>query len=224
MQKTLVKTHIKEIFTSIQGEGIYVGEKQIFVRFCKCNLKCKFCDTDFDIKNAKTYSTKDLFDILKKNPAKTVSFTGGEPLSEVDFLYELLTKYPLDKKIYLETNGICHKELSKVIDFIDTVSMDIKLQSTAKQPNRFSDNEKFLEEANKNNKEIFIKVIFDNNIKNEEINKVIDIAQKYGTLIVLQPKMPMDENLDIEKIFDKFYSKYQNVRLIPQVHKFLNLI
>ena len=49
---------ISEIFVSIQGEGLYAGQKQVFVRFAGCNLwtgreedrasaVCRFCDTDF---------------------------------------------------------------------------------------------------------------------------------------------------------------------------------
>ena len=79
-------TNIKEIFTSIQGEGPYVGQKHIFVRFCRCNLNCKYCDTDFDIKNSKKYSPFALFDLLKNIDANTISFTGGEPLMELEFL------------------------------------------------------------------------------------------------------------------------------------------
>ena len=45
--QNLLTVNIKEIFSSIQGEGPYVGEKHVFVRFCKCNLACKYCDTDF---------------------------------------------------------------------------------------------------------------------------------------------------------------------------------
>ena len=41
------KIKVKEIFASIQGEGPYVGYKQLFVRFCNCNLKCNYCDTEF---------------------------------------------------------------------------------------------------------------------------------------------------------------------------------
>ena len=149
MHQSFNKTYIKEIFSSIQGEGIYVGEKQIFVRFCKCNLKCNYCDTDFKTEKAKEYSTKELYKLLNKIPVDTVSFTGGEPLSDVEFLIELLSKFDLNKKIYLETNGTCYDELSKIIDYVDVVSMDIKLSSATKQVNRFLDNEKFLKIANK---------------------------------------------------------------------------
>lgn len=216
-------TNIKEIFTSIQGEGPYVGQKHIFVRFCRCNLNCKYCDTDFDIKNSKKYSPFALFDLLKNIDADTISFTGGEPLMELEFLEEFLKEYKnkLNKKIYLETNGVLYKNLEKIIDFIDIISMDIKLKSASGMEN-FEENEKFLDIASK--KEVFIKIVFDKNIKDEEIIKTTSIIKKYNSLIILQPKMPMDKDTDIEKIFNKFYKHYKNIRLIPQVHKFLNLL
>lgn len=224
MQNTVKKVKIKEIFTSIQGEGPYVGEKQIFVRFCKCNLACKFCDTDFSFENANEYDEIELFNLLLNKKADTISFTGGEPFVEVDFLLSFLEKYKdkLNKKIYLETNGTLPCELSKIIDFVDVVSMDIKLKSATDEKNRFDDNEKFLEIANK--KEVFIKVVFDNNIADDEIISCTKLAKKNNNLIILQPKMPMSEKLNIEEIFDKFYKNYKNIRLIPQVHKFLNLL
>ncbi len=216
-------TNIKEIFTSIQGEGPYVGQKHIFVRFCRCNLNCKYCDTDFDIKNSKKYSPFALFDLLKNIDTDTISFTGGEPLIEVEFLEEFLKEYKnkLNKKIYLETNGVLYKNLEKIIDFIDIISMDIKLKSASGMEN-FDENEKFLDIASK--KEVFIKIVFDKNVKDEEIIKTTSIIKKYNSLIILQPKMPMDKDTDIEKIFNKFYKHYKNIRLIPQVHKFLNLL
>ena len=39
-----LKTDIVDIFSSIQGEGLYVGERHLFVRFKECNLKCINCD------------------------------------------------------------------------------------------------------------------------------------------------------------------------------------
>jgi len=225
MQKSY-KTRIKEIFSSVQGEGPYVGEKHIFVRFCRCNLNCTYCDTDFSIQNSKEYSIDELFDSLCALDAETISFTGGEPLLETDFLINFLKKYKtkLNKKIYLETNGTLYEKLNEIIEFIDIVSMDIKQESASGQKNRFLENEKFLDIANKNNKEIFIKIVFDEKITKEEINKTIELAKKYNNLIILQPKMPLDKGLNIEKIFNMFFENYKNIRLIPQTHKFLNLL
>ena len=216
-------TKIREIFESIQGEGPYVGQKHIFVRFCKCNLNCEFCDTDFNSKNAKNYDIYKLFNELDKIKCNTISFTGGEPLMDVKFLKAFLEEFKLslNKKIYLETNGLLFEQLNEIIDLIDIVSMDIKLQSATGQPNRFIHNKEFLRIATK--KETFIKVVFDENIIQEEIDFCTNIAKKYGILLVLQPKMPINEKLNLEEIYNKFFEKYENIRLIPQVHKYLNL-
>ena len=221
MQKQ--STKIREIFTSIQGEGPYVGQKHIFVRFCKCNLNCAYCDTDFNSQNAKDYNIDDLALNLADNDAEVISFTGGEPLLELDFLKEFLSEYKskLNKKIYLETNGTLYKNLAQIIDYIDIISMDIKLQSATGQKNLFFENEEFLKIAQK--KETFIKVVFDENISDDEIEKTTTLAKKYNILLILQPKMPINKGLDLDNIYNKFYKKYKNIRLIPQVHKYLNL-
>ena len=41
------KLRIAEIFSSIQGEGIWVGTPSIFVRVSGCNLRCVWCDTPY---------------------------------------------------------------------------------------------------------------------------------------------------------------------------------
>ena len=74
-------TKIRESFTSIQGEGPYVGQKQLFVRFCGCNLKCKYCDTDFVPEKSRDYSVDELVkEINSSGEVFTISLTGGEPL------------------------------------------------------------------------------------------------------------------------------------------------
>ena len=95
---------INEIFDSIQGEGPYIGYRQIFIRFCGCNMDCAYCDTDF--KTGADYTPEQLvkkLDTFDLNAIHSISLTGGEPLIHLEFLKDFL---PLvDKKIYLETNG-----------------------------------------------------------------------------------------------------------------------
>lgn len=219
------KVLIKEIFESIQGEGPYIGINQLFIRFSACNLHCKYCDTDF-LSDLKEYSVNELTDEINKyKNIHSVSLTGGEPLIYADFLRELLPC--VNKKIYLETNGTLYKELEKVINRTDIVSMDIKLPSATGMKDLFSEHEKFIDVAVKNGKEIFLKVVFDENITSEEISRTVSLAQKYNILIVLQPKTDAEKlNLSsaiINEIYYKFANKNINVRLIPQVHKFLNI-
>ncbi|MFH0797655.1 MAG: 7-carboxy-7-deazaguanine synthase QueE [Candidatus Omnitrophota bacterium] len=40
---------ITEIFYSIQGEGVFIGLPQIFIRFAGCNLTCKYCDVSREL-------------------------------------------------------------------------------------------------------------------------------------------------------------------------------
>lgn len=219
------KIFIKEIFESIQGEGPYIGTKQLFIRFTKCNLNCNYCDTDFK-NDIKEYTSEDLFNKIKNfSNIHSISLTGGEPLLETDFLKSFLPL--LNNKIYLETNGTLYKELSEIINYIDIISMDIKLPSVTKMPELYDKHEKFIETAIKNKKEIFIKIVFDENITDEEINTCINIAKKNNTLIILQPKMDKDTlNISsqvIYSVFNKFNKIYKNTRLIPQVHKFINI-
>lgn len=39
---------VNEIFYTVQGEGLNAGRAAVFIRLAKCNLACKFCDTEFE--------------------------------------------------------------------------------------------------------------------------------------------------------------------------------
>ena len=212
---------IKEIFESIQGEGLYVGVNQLFIRFSNCNLSCKYCDTDFK-SNLKEYSVDELIkEVDKHKNIHSVSLTGGEPLLEIDFLLNFLPK--INNIIYLETNGTLYKNLQEIIQYTDIISMDIKLHSCSNNKDLFLNHEEFIKIAKE--KELFLKIVFDENITNEEIQKCCNLGKKYNLPIILQPKMDgeilkLNTQL-IENIFYKFIKLYSNIRLIPQVHKFL---
>lgn len=221
------KTKIIEIFSSIQGEGPYVGAKQLFIRFSGCNLKCNYCDTEF-VDAKFEMSPKELLQKVEEFDLKqihSISLTGGEPLLSVDFLKEFLPL--LNKPVYLETNATLSSKLLEIIDLVDIISADIKLESSSGM-DTIAKHDAFFEVAKKHNKEIFAKIVFDENIKEEEISKCVNLAKKYNILLILQPKTVDDkigvETKKVEEIFDKFLNQYPNTRLIPQVHKFLEVI
>lgn len=223
------KASIIEIFSSIQGEGPYVGVKQLFIRFCGCNLNCDYCDTN-EIQNGDylEYTPEELKEYIKDFSLKTmhsISLTGGEPLVWADFLAEFL---PLvENKIYLETNSTLKNNLEKIINNIDIISADIKLPSASGIESSFAMHDEFFKIAKKYDKEIFAKIVFDENILNDEISHCLKLAEKYSLPLILQPKT-IDDKVALDggrilEVFNKFLASHQNTRVIPQVHKFLGV-
>lgn len=224
------RTNIKEIFTSIQGEGPYIGYKQLFIRFCGCNLQCGYCDTDStEDADSLEFTAEELKLHIENFDLKTIhsiSLTGGEPLIWDDFLAEFLPL--LNNRIYLETNATLKTNLEKVIDYIDIISADIKLPSSSGLENSFAVHDEFFKIAKQYDKEIFAKVVFDENILNNEISNCLKLVEKYNLPLILQPKMyganfaPSKEK--IFEVFNKFLTNYPNTRVIPQTQKFMQIL
>lgn len=223
------KSKILEIFTSIQGEGPYIGVKQLFIRFCGCNLKCNYCDTK-ELFNEEylEFTPDELQNHIQDFNLKTVhsiSLTGGEPLMWVDFLEEFLPL--LKNKIYLETNSTLNDNLERIINHVDIISADIKLPSSSGIENSFAVHDEFFKTAQKYNKEIFAKVVFDENILDDEINHCLKLVEKYNLELILQPKTT-NEKILVNKakmfdVFNKFLNTHPKTRVIPQVHCFLGV-
>ena len=224
-----IKAKIKEIFASIQGEGPYVGVKQLSIRFCECNLHCNYCDTEFSAdRDFVEYTPVELFEKAKSfnlDTIASVSLTGGEPLLSADFLAQFLPMMS-GRKIYLETNATLYNEFDKIKQYVDIISADIKLESATGIKNAYVLHDKFFEHAI--GKECFAKIVFDENITDSEVDACCILAQKYDLDLILQPKMNgsiMSVSPEFcTKILDKFLDRHIKVRLIPQVHKFINVI
>ena len=215
---------IKEIFTSVQGEGIYTGCKQLFIRFCGCNLNCRYCDTDFDAADSREYTAGEILEIINTcGDCASVSLTGGEPLLHADFIKEFAPQSTLP--LYLETNGTLPDNLQKIIDDVTYIAADIKLPSISGIEPMWEVHDEFLRIASK--KDLFAKVVFDAGITNDEISRICGLCSEHNIELVLQPvmrgKMLGVEPGQTEDILNSCLKIYRKVRLIPQTHKFLGL-
>ena len=228
-----IETEISEIFSSLQGEGPYLGVKQIFVRFGRCNMHCSYCDELEKMKEEKfeLYSLDrllgsiDTFE-MEKGPHHSVSLTGGEPLFYVSFLKNLLPKLKeRGLTTYLETNGTLAKELKEVIKWCDIIAMDMKPSSSTGDRDFYKEHEEFLKVAIQ--KETFIKVVVTPETLSEEIQRCVHILKDINPRIpfIFQPLSdPFGINSKaLELIEKKFFAiakqELLDVRVIPQMHK-----
>ncbi len=113
---------VKEIFLTLQGEGMQAGRRAVFLRFAGCNLwsgrerdraeaQCRFCDTDFvgtDGENGGRYDSAALAAQVRglwgEAERPLVVVTGGEPMLQLDdALVDAL--HGAGFEIAAETNG-----------------------------------------------------------------------------------------------------------------------
>src|SRR3546814_433521 len=115
---------VKEMFLTLQGEGVQAGRRAVFLRFAGCNLwsgreqdraeaVCRFCDTDFvgtaGEGGGKFTSAEALADAAlqfwgKAEGQRFIVLTGGEPMLQVDdALVDAL--HARDFEIAMESNG-----------------------------------------------------------------------------------------------------------------------
>ncbi len=226
---------ITEIFSSIQGEGLFVGAKQIFVRFKDCNLSCGFCDESKDARG-KAYTPAELINEIRllaeqNGMHHSISLTGGEPLCHANFLSHFLPLLRKESgKSYLETNGTLPHELSRIIDLIDIVAMDIKLPSSTGERGFWEEHLEFLKIALK--KMVFVKSIVTPETTPDDIRKAVTLIRSLGKDIpfILQPVTPVkasDKGVD-NKILLEFLeigieNKLECIRVIPQTHKMMGM-
>lgn len=216
---------ISEIFVSVQGEGLYVGVPQLFIRFYGCNMRCEFCDTNPE--SYRTFTCDSLMSkILEvKELYHSISLTGGEPLLQSGFIKGLLGNYKryYKKPFYLETNGTLPRQLSEIIDFIDIIAMDFKLSSSTKRRPFWREHRDFLQIARKKN--VFVKAVITGNTLQSDIEKMRDILSEIGNIpVVLQPvtsetesDRPDREKLDCFR--DILVEVSDKVVIVPQIHK-----
>lgn len=245
---------VAEVFPSIQGEGPWVGQLQLFIRLAGCTFGCQYCDTKWaqsfhldkliicsnPFRINQTTSTNPvsvttllgiLESVLKKHGSvQSIALTGGEPLEQIGFVKMLLkklrTNYP-GLPVMLETNGVHVDALTLVKSLVQTISMDIKLPSTSGQPFAAEKIEQFLKLAS--TKQGWVKVVVSEATTGREIVKVAklmcSIVPKWD--LVLQPIATKGRTFRVDnhyyQLLQKAFVYHDKVRLVPQLHKMLNI-
>ncbi len=228
-----------------------MGNRQIFVRFCGCNLNCAYCDTpdarirkescrvetspgirDFEVLS-NPVAVQDILKFVRRLDVPrslhhSISFTGGEPLLQAEFCYLLASElHSANFSIMLETNGSLPYVLPPVLPFVDYIVMDIKLPSSTGGPNLMREHAEFLKYGS--GKPIHVKIVVTNATKVEEIEEAARTVASVDRWIpvVLQPVTPVGGIVppSPEQIlaWQSYCKRYlRDVRVIPQTHKLIS--
>ncbi len=233
-----MKVYINEVFTSIEGEGIYLGTKTLFIRFAGCPLRCFWCDTPYalSIKDGKEYSidnAKRLIDeSIVKNTFKA-NLTGGDPLLQYKQAYAIAEHLKSKSLItYLESACYDSERFAYLLPSIDICKIEFKLRDA----DATRDHEQLIEEemgcldlAIKNKKITYIKIVVSNRSNYQEVKKLADKIFKRVDVnnisgFVIQPAYSYEPTMgQLLKIYDHLYKYYKGVRIIPQVQKVMNI-
>ena len=239
MQATANRVQLSEIFTSIEGEGILIGTKTMFIRMAGCHLGCIWCDTEYalPLNSGKEYTLDHVKDMisneLRPNTYK-VNFTGGEPLLQHHAVADL-AKFIKDQglKTYLESSCFDSHRFEKVLPFMDICKIEFKMSDSKAVDTNHHDrlliNEReCLNMSIECSKTTYIKVVVTASSSIGEFRKLLqDVFTHIETRdlagFILQPSSAMEEP-SLEKLlnfYDATYPVYHNVRIIPQLHKLI---
>lgn len=198
------KLDIVKIFNTIQGEGFYSGHPAIFIRLGGCNLKCFFCDTEFE--EFENISINKILQKVKKevgkDKIKLIVITGGEPLRQpIEKLVNLLLENNFT--IQIETNGTIKRKLPQQVHICCSPKIINKEYQINDELIEYIDSFKFIISTQNNYhnipklniaKPIYIQPMDEYNQEKNLINQnlTIKLAKKYGYIISLQTHKYLD--------------------------------
>ena len=234
-----MKVRLFEIFTSVEGEGILYGTKTLFVRLAGCPFTCFYCDTkeSLPLDSGTEYNMDEacnLIDSNLKNQTYKVNFTGGDPLVQYQAVAEL-AKHVQSKKIptYLESSCFDSKKFDYILPFIDIVKIEFKTKDSefvdSKHYEKLIANTMDCLKSSVSSKKItYIKIVVSSKTNLNDFSDLVtsifnSISKNQIDGFVLQPTYEIAEpSLDLLlKMYDIVYPFYNEVKVVPQLHKFI---
>ena len=113
---------VNEIFYSILGESSFSGKPCVFVRLTGCNLRCRWCDTEYAFYEGKSYSIDKVISQVDQYSCSLIEITGGEPLMQDGCIILMEKLIDSGRSVLLETGGSLSisnvpDAVKKIIDF-----------------------------------------------------------------------------------------------------------
>ena len=234
-----MKVRLFEIFTSVEGEGILYGTKTLFVRLAGCPFTCFYCDTkeSLPLDSGKEYDIQEASRLIDSNLKKQtykVNFTGGDPLIQHEAVAEL-AKHVQSKKIptYLESSCFDSDRFNHVLPFIDIVKIEFKTKDSefvdSKHYERLIENAmNCLKSSVSTKKTTYIKVVVSSKTELSEFANLVSsifnsVSENQIDGFIIQPTYGIEEpSLDLLlNLYDVVYPYYTEVKVVPQLHKFI---
>jgi 7-carboxy-7-deazaguanine synthase len=128
---------INEIFYSIQGESFYAGMPCIFIRLTYCNLRCRFCDTEYAFFEGEYKSFNEIISEIKKYNCSLIEITGGEPLAQNNVIPFMTMLCDDGYEVLLETGG--HMDISGIDKRVKRI-IDIKCPGSSESEKNYWQN------------------------------------------------------------------------------------
>ena len=114
---------VTEIFHSIQGESTRAGERCVFVRLTACDLRCRWCDTEYAFTGGSPVAMDDILRRVDEYECPLVEITGGEPLLQPGTPELCRRLLAAGYEVLVETGG--HRDTSVLPEGVSVI-LDMK--------------------------------------------------------------------------------------------------
>jgi 7-carboxy-7-deazaguanine synthase len=203
------RLQINEIFYSIQGESTLAGRPCVFVRLTGCNLRCRWCDTEYAFYEGSRMTVDEAAAAVAAYGCDLVEITGGEPLLQ-DGVYPLIDALlAAGDTVMIETSGAC--DISRLDARVIRI-MDLKCPASGESERNLWSN---LEHLTARDEVKFVIVDrADYEWAREAIRKH-DLASRAGALLL----SPAFGTLDPKQLAAWMMEDHLPARLQLQIHK-----